>query len=44
MHSITTSKEAIMKTTATHLYVKAISLTATLASLGVIAALGGKFR
>ena len=31
-----------MRSAATHLYVKAISLTATLDSLGVVAALGGK--
>ena len=35
MQSITT-KETAMKTTATHLYVKAISITATLASLAAL--------
>jgi hypothetical protein len=33
-----------MKSTGTHLYVKAISLGATLAGVSLIAALGGKFR
>ena len=40
----TTTQEATMKTTATHLYVKAVTATAALASLGIRAALGGKLR
>jgi len=33
-----------MKTTATNLYVKAVTLAATVAGLTAIAALGGKYR
>lgn len=40
----TTSQEATMKTTATHLYFKAVTATAALASLSILAALGGKIR